>query len=165
MNHHDRSGFRRCAWVVLAVVFFFHSSAFGESGGGKGLSTGETIYVPVYSHIYSGPRSMPLQLNAILCFQNTDSKYGVQLIQADYYDSDGKMVESYISKPLNVKPLASKSLHLKKYKRGGGVGEKFILKWRSREPVNHPVVESVMIGVRSGQGISFRCPGKIVVDR
>lgn len=149
----------------IAFVFLFHIHAFGDSGGGKGLSTGETVYVPVYSLVYSGPKSMPLQLNTILSLQNTDSKYGIQITRADYYDADGKLRRRYIDMPLHLGTLATKSLHLKGYGKKGGVGEKVILQWRSEKPVNHPLVESVMIGVRSGQGISFRCPGRIIVDR
>ncbi len=122
------------------------------------------MYVSVYSHLYYGPKSIHLQLNTILSLQNTDSKYGIQLIQANFYDADGKLVERYVKEPLNLKPLTSKSLHLKIYKKDGGIGQKMILKWRSEKPANHPIIETVMIGVRAGQGISFRCPGKILVE-
>ncbi len=164
MRYHN-PGHMQCVLAVVALFFLFQAPAFGDSAAEKGLSTGEMVYVSVYSHLYSGPKSMHLFLNAILSIQNTDSKHSIQIIQADYYDSEGNLVERYVEKPLYINPLASKSLHLKKYKKEAGVGEKFILKWRSEKPVNHPVIETVMIGVRSGQGISFRCPGKILVYR
>ncbi len=165
MAHFDYPGCLKRALAIVAVVLFFPTTAFGGSELVKGLSTGETVYVPVYSHLYSGPKSMHLQLNTILSIQNTDSKHSIHIIQADYYDSEGRLVERYVDNPLNIYPLASKSLHLKNYKKEGGLGEKFILKWRSDKPANHPVIETVMIGVRSGQGISFRCPGRIIVER
>jgi hypothetical protein len=37
----------------------------------------------------------------------------------------------------------------------GGSGANFLVRWESADPVNLPVVESVMIGAQSGQGISF----------
>ena len=37
----------------------------------------------------------------------------------------------------------------------GGSGANFLVRWEAAQPINAPVVESVMIGAQSGQGISF----------
>ena len=36
------------------------------------LSRGQTVYVPVYSHVFSGPRNIPFLLAATLSIRNTD---------------------------------------------------------------------------------------------
>jgi len=35
--------------------------------------------------------------------------------------------------------------------------------WRSDKWVNQPIIEGVMLGLSSGQGVSFICPGRILV--
>jgi hypothetical protein len=36
------------------------------------LSDGQTVYVPIYSHIYSGIKARPFDLAATLSIRNTD---------------------------------------------------------------------------------------------
>jgi hypothetical protein len=41
------------------------------------LSTGQTVYVPIYSHIYSGLKGRPFNLAATLSIRNTDPKHWI----------------------------------------------------------------------------------------
>ena len=47
----------------------------------------------------------------------------------------------------------------------GGVSASFLVEWVAEQAVTAPVVESVMIGTASTQGISFTCPGRVLSDR
>ena len=40
----------------------------------------------------------------------------------------------------------------------------FIVKWHSQEPVNKPIIESIMSDTSGTQGISFRCPGREITE-
>jgi len=43
-----------------------------------------------------------------------------------------------------------------------GSGANFLVKWKSQTKVNPPLIEGVMIGTRSGQGISFVSRGQVI---
>ena len=126
------------------------------------LSSGETVYVSIYSNIFSGPKKVPLELAAMLSIRNTDPKYPIIILKADYYDTSGKMIENYVKKPIKLKSLESTYLYLKEYDKRGGHGANFIIKWQAEKKVNLPIIEGVMISAR--QGISFICPGQIITE-
>jgi hypothetical protein len=44
----------------------------------------------------------------------------------------------------------------------GGSGANFLVTWQSRTKINPPLIEGVMIGTRSGQGISFVSRGQVI---
>jgi len=133
---------------------------FAGAESDKELSTGETLYVPVYSNVYSGPKATPFQLAAMLSIHNVDPKYTITIVKVDYHDSTGKFIESYIKKPVYLKPLAHTFFYLKEYDTRGGPGANFIVKWRAEKNVNQPIVEALMYGARAG--ISFTSPGRII---
>ncbi len=122
---------------------------------GPKLSRGQLLYVPVYSHIYIGDRERPFNLAVTLSVRNTDPRERLQLVQVDYYDSDGHLVRHYLDKPREMPPLATIRFVVAEKDVKGGSGANFLVRWESVDPVNLPVVESVMIGAQSGQGISF----------
>lgn len=129
-----------------------------SSGAGVELSRGQTLYAPAYSHVYIGDKGAPFNLAATLSVRNTDPSNSIILISADYYDSNGKFVRRMMLKPVTLKPLASTSFFVKERDTSGGFGASFIVKWRAEKDVCVPLVETIMIGSYSGQGISFISP-------
>lgn len=117
----------------------------------------QTVYVPVYSHIYADSRfkNKPFQLTAIISIRNTDLHIPFTLEQVDYYDSHGKLLQHYLKKPITVPPLASTRYIVPESDTLGGSGAKFIVSWSSKTPVTEPIIEGVMIGTKMQQGISF----------
>jgi hypothetical protein len=124
------------------------------------LSKGQTIYVPVYSNVFSGPKKLPFQLAATLSIRNTDLAASFRLTSITYYDTNGKPVRRYLEKPLVVGPLASTYVHIEEKDVSGGFGANFIVRWEADKVINAPIIECVMIGATSGQGISFVSPGQ-----
>jgi len=145
---------------VMLLVLIVPALLWGETR--QELSSGETLYVPVYSNIYSGPKATPFQLATMLSIHNVDPKYTITIVKVDYHDSAGKFIESYIKKPVYLKPLAHTFFYLKEYDTRGGPGANFIVKWRAEKKVNQPVVEALMYGARAG--ISFTSPGQIISE-
>jgi len=128
------------------------------------LSVGQTVYVPIYSHIYSGIKARPFDLAAILSIRNTNLRSLIRLISVKYYDSEGKLVKDYLAAPMNIAALASTRYIIAEDDKAGGSGAKFIVIWQSEQPVNPPIIEAVMIGTRSGQGISFVSRGQVIAE-
>jgi len=124
------------------------------------LSRGQTLYVPVYSNVFSAPKKIPFNLATILSVRNTDMSAAITVTSADYYDTKGKLVRRYFQKPVTLGALESTEIYIPEDDTLGGVGANFIVTWSSAVEVNLPIVETVMIGMKSGQGISFVSPGQ-----
>lgn len=124
------------------------------------LSKGQTVYVPVYSNVFSGPKIRPFQLAATLSIRNTDPVAPFRIKSIDYYDTNGRLLRQFLEKPTSLGPMASTYVHIEEKDDRGGFGANFIVRWDADRAVNAPIIESVMIGATSGQGISFVSPGQ-----
>jgi hypothetical protein len=129
---------------------------------GKPLSTGGTVYVSIYSNVFSGPKAIAVQLAGMLSVRNVDPKFPITIVSADYYNSSGKRIGRYIKEATELKPLASTHYYIKEYDTAGGSGANFLVKWRSKNGVNKPIIEGIMINTRSG--LTFRCPGVEITE-
>jgi hypothetical protein len=129
------------------------------------LSTGQTVYVPAYSHIYIGGKKRPFALAITLSIRNIDRDADIVLNEVNYYGSQGKLLESFVDGASSVKPQESVRLVVAEDDDGGGSGANFIVKWSSATEVNPPIIESIMIGAQSSQGISFTSRGRAILSR
>lgn len=126
------------------------------------LSTGQTVYVPAYSHIYIGNKEQPFLLTVTLSIRNVDLKHEISVSTIDYYESQGKLVKRYIDQPVTLGPLGSQRYIIAQRDKVGGSGANFIVVWSSKTAVNPPLIECVMIGAESQQGISFTSRGQVI---
>jgi hypothetical protein len=136
----------------------------GSSADDIRLSAGQTVYVPIYSHIYSGIKARPFDLAATLSIRNTNLKSSITLVSVKYYDTKGKLIKDYLEAPINLNALASTRYIITEDDKAGGSGANFIVVWKSEQEVNAPVIEGVMIGTHSGQGISFVSRGRVIKE-
>lgn len=148
------------AMLILVTILL---AGLPASGRAAELSNGQTVYVSIYSHVYSGDRERPYLLTATLSLRNTDPNHPITILAADYYDSDGKLLRQYLEEPLVLPPLASSRVVVAESDRKGGSGAKFIVRWSAERKVNVPVIEGVMIGTAMQQGISFVTQAKEIV--
>jgi len=147
-------------FLVISGVFPIH----GNASSTIILLKGQSVYVPIYSHIYHGVRDKPFDLTATLSIRNTDLKQEITIISADYFDSDGNLLKNYIETPVKLKSLGSIRYVIKATDKSGGSGAKFIVRWKSDMPVNPPLIEAIMISTRSQQGISFVSRGRAIKE-
>ncbi|MEO0249868.1 MAG: DUF3124 domain-containing protein [candidate division WOR-3 bacterium] len=159
-----RSEWRR---VLVIVCLMLIPALLGPAmqAAAEELSKGQLVYVPVYSHVYHGDYEHRILLTGILSIRNTDPAQALTIVKADYYDSDGKLIKSYLSQPLVLKPLASTRFVVKESDTKGGAGANFLVEWRADKEVNEPIMEGVMIGAAGQQGISFTSRGKPLTRR
>ncbi len=124
---------------------------------------GQTIYVPVYSHIQYFDGRRVFNLAVTLSVRNTDLAKPITITSVRYYDSEGKLVRQYLSNHLPLAPMASAEFFVAQQDTTGGIGANFIVEWIAAELVTEPVVEAVMIGMAgTPQGISFISPGRVI---
>jgi hypothetical protein len=128
------------------------------------LSKGQALYVPVYSHVFSGPKNLPFPLATTLSIRNTDPSASLRITSIDYYDTNGKLLRHYLGKTVPVAPLGSTYVHIEEKDVAGGFGANFIVRWEADRVINAPIVECIMIGATSGQGISFVSPAQEIKE-
>jgi hypothetical protein len=147
--------------MVVSVITFLAPLPLiaGESAM---LSKGQTVYVPAYSHIYHGNKESPFLLAVTLSIRNIDPEQPVQITVVDFYETQGKLLKKYLDKPISLRPLGSIRYIVPQKETTGGSGANFIVEWQSEKQVNPPIIESVMIGTQSSQGISFTSRGQAI---
>ena len=132
--------------------------------GGVACWQDQTIYVPIYSHIYADERfkDKPFALTATLSIRNIDPDRPLTLLAADFHDSAGRKLHAYVDSSRLIAPLASVRFVVRENGLQGGSGAKFLVRWQADRPVVAPIVESIMIGTKMQQGISFISRGRVI---
>jgi len=128
------------------------------------LFKSQTIYVPVYSHIYIGDRERPFDLTVTLSIRNIDPNHPITIVSVDYICSNGKLLQKYLKNPIKLNAMASTRFVVAASNKSGGSGANFIVRWKSDNNVNEPIIEGIMIGASLQQGISFVTRGKAIKE-
>ncbi len=123
------------------------------------LSKGQTIYVPAYSHIYTGNTESPSLLAVTLSIRNTDLNHPIKILSVDYYETQGNLLKKYISTPLILDALGTERYVIPHKDKTGGSGANFIVQWEADKAVNSPIVETIMVGSR----VSFSSRGQVII--
>ncbi|MCP4118418.1 MAG: DUF3124 domain-containing protein [Desulfobacteraceae bacterium] len=147
--------------MAVLVIAFLAPTPLPASDAGR-LSRGQTVYVPAYSHIYHGNKETPLLLTVTLSIRNIDPERRFKVTVVDYYETQGKLLKKYLNKPVFLNPLESIRYIVPQKETTGGSGANFIVEWQSEKEVNPPIIESIMIGTQSTQGISFTSRGQAI---
>lgn len=131
------------------------------------LSKGQTLYLPVYHRVYIDQIERDYDLSVTLVVRNTDLSNSITVYEGQHFDGAGLLKERFFKQPLVIPPLGSARRLIKKSGESPklAAGPSFIIKWRSDKPVNPPLVQSVMVGIRSSLGVSFMTTAFPIVDK
>ena len=116
-----------------------------------------SVYVPVYSHIYSETGESAINLTAILSIRNTSYTDSFYVTDVIYYGSQGEVLKRYIDSSLLVKPMTSIEFVVERAESKGGAGANFVVKWGSFTMGSEPLIQTVMNEI--SRGISFVTDG------
>lgn len=147
-------------YTVLLSILTILSATEAIAADSSVKSTGQTVYVPAYSHIYHGNREAKLLLSVTLSIRNIDPENSISISVVDYYETAGKLLKHFIGKPITLGPLGSERYIIPQNDASGGSGANFIVVWQAEAPTNPPIIETVMIGTQSQLGISFTSRGQ-----
>ena len=147
--------------ILLSICLFLPLPSHADDK--IGLSDGQTIYVSAYSHIYIGNRERPFLLTVTLSIRNIDPEHQIKINIVDYYQTQGHLLKKLLDKPAILNPFESLRYIIPERDKSGGSGANFIVEWKSDKFVNPPIVESIMIGAQSAQGISFTSRGRVII--
>ena len=153
-------GLAICAWAI-AVFSLFALDAHAEEK--IKLWKNQTVYVPIYSHIFvGGNEKLPLNLAVNLVIRNSDDNKAITIRAIRYYDSEGSLLKDFIPSPRRLNPMASTYFLIRTDDTTGGWGANFIVVWEATEFVAEPIVEAIFTGARGSHSYSFSSQGKAV---
>jgi hypothetical protein len=123
-------------------------------------STGQSLYLPVYSHIWHGEmdrRGEPTRtlMSVSVSIRNTDPSRPIRIVSAQYFDTDGRKLREYVPAPHSVAPMGTYEIFVPRSDDSGGSGANFVIVWKSDTPANPPLVEGVHANLQAGRAIAF----------
>jgi hypothetical protein len=143
--------------LMLLLAFCASSSAVAA----EELSSGQALYLPIYSHIWHGDRianKQPVKslVSALVSIRNTSLKTPIRVVSARYYSTEGKLLKEYLPKPVEVGAMGTLELFVERKESAGGSGANFIIQWDASAQTNPPVVEAVHADIKGGgPAVSF----------
>lgn len=123
---------------------------------------GQTLYLPAYSSIPYAEGKSFYGLSAFVAVHNTDLRFPIRVVSVYYLDNDGRLVKDFLGSRVDtIGPLQTVNYFVPESDKSV-VESNFILEWMSDSLVNEPLVESIMVSLTSGQGVSFLSEGKVI---
>lgn len=122
------------------------------------LAYHDTVYVPIYSDIYAESKLSSVLLTATLSIRNTSLSDTTYISSIDYYDTNGKLVRSYLNRTLQLRPMQSIDYVIDRSDASGGSGANFIVTWGAHKNTK-PIFQAVMITTQGQHGLSFVVDG------
>lgn len=152
---------------ALLAALFLSTSAFASEP--VATSKGQSVYVPVYSHIWHGNldskgKPQTLQLSSMLSIRNTDPDTGMTVKSVRYYDTAGKMLREFLATPAKLGPMASTDVFVEHKDDTGGSGANFVVIWNSDRPISAPIIEVVNAYFFGPHSLAFTSPGKVIAE-
>ena len=124
------------------------------------LSSGQSLYLPIYSHLYHGDvsaKGKPSEtlVSAHISIRNTDPREPMQVVSARYYNTEGKLLREYVAKPQAIPPFGTYELFVPRSDSAGGSGANFVIEWSAERPINPPLVEALHADIREARTLLF----------
>ncbi len=123
-----------------------------------GVSGG--FYVPAYSSVAMSQGKLRVDFSVTLSVHNASETQPLVIKRIAYFDTSGKMVESYLKQPAALKPLATVTLFIPTDDVRGGTGANFIVDWAATGEIAEPVVEALMVGGVANAHYAFISQGR-----
>ncbi|MGQ0681105.1 DUF3124 domain-containing protein [Bradyrhizobium sp.] len=131
------------------------------------LAVSGAFYVPVYSSVSMAQGKLRADFSVTLSVHNASETRPLVLKRIAYFDTAGKMVESYLKAPIALKPFSTIEVFIPTSDVRGGTGANFVVNFAATGEIAEPVVEALMVGgVGAGhyafisQGRPIRLVGK-----
>lgn len=137
------------------------NTLLGQESNSVKKVRGQVLYLPIYSNIPYFKQGRKYDLSAFVAIHNTDFNRSMKITKVMFFDNEGKLVSNYLNKDTVLQPLAAVNFFVPE-KDQSGTGANFIVEWASDSLINEPLIESVMIGLTNGRGLSFLSTGKVL---
>lgn len=141
---------------LAILVAYVLSLGMNTANAAEELSQGQTLYLPIYSHIWHGNKivdgkyPVKSQVSALVSIRNTSLKTPIRITTARYYSTDGKLLKEFLPKPVEIGAMGTLELFVERKESEGGSGANFIIQWDAASTTNPPVVEAVHADIKGG---------------
>src|SRR5712675_2404400 len=112
----------------------------------ENLGVSGAFYVPVYSSVSMTPGKLRADFSVTLSVHNASESRPLVLKRIAYFDTSGKMVESYLKAPIALKPFSTIEVFIPASDVRGGTGANFVVDWAATSEIAEPAVEALMVG-------------------
>lgn len=128
----------------------------------QALTGSGRTFVPLHSTLLGQGGLRKLNLSATLSIHNLSSRNLLAVEQIIYCDGSGRLIETYISEPIILRPYGSLQVLIAQNDLRGGIGASFTVDWSTTASSEEPLIEALMTGQSGTQGFSFLSAGKRV---
>lgn len=144
--------------LSLVLLALCGGPASGQTPSGRSL--GQTLYLPIYSHIWHGDvdsKGQPTKtlVSVSVSIRNTDPVKSIRINSAQYYDTDGKRLIEYVTSPKTIGPMGTYEIFVPRSDDTGGSGANFLISWKSDASVSPPIIEGFHANIPVGRAIAF----------
>ena len=126
----------------------------------ENLAVSGAFYVPVYSSVSMSQGKLRADFSVTLSVHNTSETRPLVLKRIAYFDTSGKMVESYLKAPVALKPFATVEVFIAANDVRGGTGANFVVDWAAVGEIAEPAVEALMFGSVGAGHYAFISQGR-----
>lgn len=146
--------------ILFSLVLFALSGGLASAQTPAGRSHGQSMYLPIYSHIWHGEmdkKGQPMKtlVSVSVSIRNTDPVKSIRIDSAQYYDTEGKKLREYLTSPKTIGPMGTYEIFVPRSDDTGGSGANFVISWKSDTPANPPIVEGFHANLPVGRAIAF----------
>ncbi|WP_161852593.1 DUF3124 domain-containing protein [Bradyrhizobium sp. CCBAU 051011] len=128
----------------------------------ENLAVSGASYVPVYSSVSMNPGKLRADFSVTLGVHNASETRPLVLKRIAYFDTSGKMVESYLKSPVALKPFATVEVFIAANDVRGGTGANFVVDWAATGEIAEPTVEALMFGGVGAGHYAFISQGRSI---
>ena len=118
------------------------------------------FYVPVYSSVSMSQGKLRADFSVTLTVHNASETRPLVLKRIAYFDTAGKLVESYLKAPIALKPFSTVEVFISATDVRGGTGANFVVDWAATAEIAEPVVEALMVGSVGNGHYAFITQGR-----
>jgi hypothetical protein len=126
----------------------------------ESLGVSGAFYVPAYSSVSMSQGKTRADFSVTLSIHNASETRPLVLKRIAYFDTGGKMVESYLKAPIALKPFSTVEVFVPTTDVRGGTGANFVVDWAATGEIAEPVVEALMLGGLGSGHYAFISQGR-----
>jgi hypothetical protein len=119
-----------------------------------------SVYVPAYSSVSLSQGKARADFSVTLSIHNASEDQPLVLKRIAYFDTSGQIVESYLVRPIALRPFATIQVYIPVTDIRGGTGANFVVDWEAIDQIAEPIMETLMVGSLGSGHYSFISQGR-----
>lgn len=161
---------RRYRWHrLLFASFLALGISYAQAQEAPALSAGQTLYLPIYSHLYHGDvhpktgKPSETLVSTHVSIRNTDPANALKVSSARYYNTEGRLLREFLLQAQTIPPLGTFELYVPRSDSSGGSGANFMIDWKAEKAINPPLIEALHADIREARTLLFVTTARPIV--